>query len=67
MSFVAYIGKRPRDPQHVLRIVRPDGTAVHVIEADEDKAEEIAQRTHGAIYEDRDRAIRETVARTERD
>jgi endo-alpha-1,4-polygalactosaminidase (GH114 family) len=66
MSFVAYVGKRQRDPAHVLRVVRSDGTAVHVIEAEDDKADEIARRTHGAVYKDRDRAIRETVARTER-
>ncbi len=50
----------------MLRVVRSDGTAVHVIEAEDDKADEIARRTHGAVYKDRDRAIRETVARTER-
>ena len=65
MSFVAYNGKHPRDPRRVLRVVQPDGAALHVIEADPVEAEEIARRTGGAVYQDRRQAIHDTLARTE--
>jgi len=65
MSFVAFVGKKTRDPRRLLRVVRPDGTALHILEADPAEAEEIARRTGGAVYRDREQAIRDTLTRSE--
>ena len=65
MSFVAFVGKKTRDPRRLLRVVQPDGTALHILEADPAEAEEISRRTGGNIYEDRDQAIRDALARAE--
>jgi hypothetical protein len=65
MTFVAFDGQRERDPEHILRIVRPDGTTLHVVEATPEKAEQIAQRTGGAVYEDCGQAVRDTLARSD--
>lgn len=63
MSYVTFSGKRRRDPRRVLRVVQPTGEALHVLEVDAVDAEEIAQRTGGAVYEDRRAAIRDTLTR----
>lgn len=63
MSYVAFCGARSRDPARVLRLVQPNGEALHVLEVDQAEAEKIAGRTGGAVYEDREAAIRDTLER----
>ena len=66
MSYVVYVGKRPRDPRQVLRLVRPDGTALHVLDIpDPAEVEKITQRNGVAAYDDRQAAIRDALERGE--
>lgn len=49
----------------MLRVVQPDGQALHVMDVgdDPDRAEKLARRTGGAVYEDRQAAIWDTLER----